>query len=116
MTFPLEKLATLLGKEHVPTTPEDLIPYSFDGTATFRQLPLAVAFPRTTDQVSACVKLARETNTPIIARGSGTGLSGGTVPTPGALTAAFLPAFREVSATLKSMNRIVLRFRRTDGG
>jgi len=81
----LASLATLLGKENLLTSPEDLIPYSFDGTATFRQLPLAVAFPRTTEEVSACVKLACETKTPIITRGSGTGLSGGTVPTPGAI-------------------------------
>jgi glycolate oxidase len=81
----LTQLTDLLGKENVLTEQEDLIPYSFDGTATFRQLPLAVAFPRTTEQVSACVKLACETNTPIITRGSGTGLSGGTVPTPGAI-------------------------------
>ncbi len=81
----LQKLTTLLGAENLLTAKEDLIPYSFDGTATFRQLPLAVAFPKTTEQVSACVKLAQETATPIITRGSGTGLSGGTVPTPGAV-------------------------------
>lgn len=81
----LASLITLLGKENVLTTPEDLIPYSFDGTATFRQLPLAVAFPRTTGQISACVKLAHETNTPVITRGSGTGLSGGSVPSEGAI-------------------------------
>lgn len=81
----LTQLTDLLGKENVLTEQEDLIPYSFDGTATFRQLPLAVVFPRTTEEVSACVKLACETNTPIITRGSGSGLSGGTVPTPGAI-------------------------------
>lgn len=81
----LEKLTTLLGKENLLTEKEDLIPYSFDGTATFHQLPLAVAFPRTTEQISACVKLAHETNTPVITRGSGTGLSGGSVPSEGAI-------------------------------
>jgi glycolate oxidase len=81
----LEKLTTLLGKENLLTEKEDLIPYSFDGTATFHQLPLAVAFPRTTEQISACVKLAYETNTPVITRGSGTGLSGGSVPSEGAI-------------------------------
>ena len=81
----LEKLTTLLGKENLLTEKEDLIPYSFDGTATFHQLPLAVAFPRTTEQISTCVKLAHETNTPVITRGSGTGLSGGSVPSEGAI-------------------------------
>ena len=81
----LEKLTTILGKENLLTEKEDLIPYSFDGTATFHQLPLAVAFPRTTEQISTCVKLAHETNTPVITRGSGTGLSGGSVPSEGAI-------------------------------
>lgn len=81
----LASLITLLGKENLLTEKEDLIPYSFDGTATFHQLPLAVAFPRTTEQISACVKLAHETNTPVITRGSGTGLSGGSVPSEGAI-------------------------------
>lgn len=81
----IEALTELLGKENVLTNPEDLIPYSFDGTATFRKLPRAVVFPRTTSQVSACVKIASESGTAIVTRGSGTGLSGGTVPSEGAI-------------------------------
>lgn len=81
----IDRLKEILGEGDVLTEPEDLVPYSFDGTATFRQLPKAVAFPRTTEEVARCVKICRETETPVITRGSGTGLSGGTVPTDGAV-------------------------------
>lgn len=78
-------LKTLIPPADILTEVEDLLPYSFDGTATFHQLPLAVVFPRTTAQVSEIVKLAASTQTPIVTRGSGTGLSGGSVPSPGSL-------------------------------
>ena len=65
--------------------PEDLIPYSFDGTAALQQMPLAVVFARTTSQVAQILLLAGRTKTPVVTRGSGTGLSGGSLPSPGAL-------------------------------
>jgi glycolate oxidase len=76
------ELKRLLGPEHVLTAPEDLIPYSFDGTAALRQAPGAVAFARTTDEVAGVLRLANETRTPVVTRGSGTGLSGGSLPSP----------------------------------
>ncbi len=76
------ELKRLLGPEHVLTAPEDLIPYSFDGTAALRQAPGAVAFARTTEEVAGVLRLANETRTPVVARGSGTGLSGGSLPSP----------------------------------
>jgi glycolate oxidase len=81
----IEALGALVGPDSVLTRPEDLIPYSFDGTAALKQRPSAVVFPRTTSQVAECVKLAAASRTPIVTRGSGTGLSGGSVPTPGSL-------------------------------
>ncbi len=67
------------------TSAEDLVPYSFDGTAALKQRPLAVVLPNSTEQVAACVKLAAQTGTPIVTRGSGTGLSGGSVPVADAI-------------------------------
>jgi glycolate dehydrogenase FAD-linked subunit len=78
-------LASVVGEDGVLTRAEDLVPYSFDGTAALRQRPDAVVFPRTTAQVAGCVALAAKSGTPIVTRGSGTGLSGGSVPTPGAI-------------------------------
>ena len=59
------------------------MPYSFDGTAALNERPSAVVFPQTTEQVVRCVQLAGTHGTPIVTRGSGTGLSGGSVPSPG---------------------------------
>lgn len=85
MAVPIAQLTDLLGKNRVLTMREDLIPYSFDGTATLKTLPAAVVFPETAEEVAACVRLARASRTPVVTRGSGTGLSGGSVPVPGAL-------------------------------
>jgi glycolate oxidase len=82
---PIARFRELLGADHVLTAKEDLIPYSFDGTAAVQQMPAAVIFPRTTEQVAAVLRLAHETRTSIVTRGSGTGLSGGSVPVPGAV-------------------------------
>jgi glycolate oxidase len=78
-------LAEVVGPQSVLVQAEDLIPYSFDGTAALRQRPGAVVFPRTTSQVASCVRLAAAAGIPIVTRGSGTGLSGGSVPAPGSL-------------------------------
>ena len=78
-------LAAIVGADSVLVEPEDLVPYSFDGTAALRQRPDAVVFPRTAAQVSECVRLALSAGIPIVTRGSGTGLSGGSIPTPGSL-------------------------------
>jgi glycolate oxidase len=76
----LADLRAVVGNEHLLTEIEDTLPYGFDGTAALRQRPLAVVFPGTTEEVSACVKVCARHNLPVHARGSGTGLSGGSVP------------------------------------
>lgn len=76
----LTQLRSIVGAEHVLTQPEDLIPYGFDGTAALKEQAAAVVFPVDTAQVSACVKLAHQQGLTIVTRGSGTGLSGGSVP------------------------------------
>lgn len=81
----LGALAAIVGRDGVLVEPEDLIPYSFDGTAALTERPEAVVFPRTTAQVAECVRLAAGARVPIVTRGSGTGLSGGSVPAPGSL-------------------------------
>jgi glycolate oxidase len=78
-------LSGIVGAASVLTKPEDVIPYGFDGTAALRQVPAAVVFPKTTDDVSRCVKFAVAQSLPIVTRGSGTGLSGGAVPSAGSV-------------------------------
>ena len=76
----LEALVAIVGESNVLTQREDLIPYSFDGTAALKQLPGCVAFARSTEDIAAVLKLANQTNTAVVTRGSGTGLSGGSLP------------------------------------
>src|SRR6266508_2677110 len=78
----LPDLKRIVGTENVLTTPEDLIPYSCDGTAGMQQMPGCVVFAKTTEQVAGVLKRANETNTAVVTRGSGTGLSGGSLPSP----------------------------------
>ena len=81
----LAGLRTLVGPENVLTTYEDLIPYSFDGTAVLQQMPGCVVFPKATAQVAAVLKLANRAKAAVVTRGSGTGLSGGSLPSPDCL-------------------------------
>ena len=78
----ISELRRLLGADNVLTEKEDLIPYSFDGTAALQQMPGCVVFAKTTEQVVGVLKLANQTKTAIVTRGSGTGLSGGSLPSP----------------------------------
>lgn len=80
-THPItETLTGLLDTEKVLTRKEDILPYSFDGTAGLKRLPLAVVFPGNTEEVAAVMKAAAKENVPVVSRGSGTGLSGGSIP------------------------------------
>jgi glycolate oxidase len=78
----LSQLRALVGSDQVFTAKEDLIPYAFDGTAAMSQMPGCVAFVTTTEQIVGVLKLANATKTPVVTRGSGTGLSGGSLPSP----------------------------------
>ena len=61
---------------------EDTRPYECDGLSLFRQLPMVVCLPETEEQVASVVRACRSLNVPIVARGAGTGLSGGAQPHP----------------------------------
>jgi len=76
----LRSLGEVVGDAAVLAEPEDVIPFGFDGTATLRQRPGGVVFPHTTGEVVRCVRVASEHRVPIVTRGSGTGLSGGSIP------------------------------------
>ena len=81
----IEPLTTILGRERVLTSPEDLAVYGFDGTAALRADATCVVLPQTTDEVAAIVRYAAGAKIPIVSRGSGTGLSGGSIPVPGGI-------------------------------
>ncbi len=73
-------LRTLLPAASVLTEPEDLRPFECDGLSVYRRLPLVVVLPETVAQVQAIMRLCSEMNIAVVARGAGTGLSGGALP------------------------------------
>ena len=59
---------------------EALKPFECDGLAAYRTVPLAVVLPDTVEQVRAVLRVAAALGVPVVARGAGTGLSGGAMP------------------------------------
>ncbi len=59
---------------------EDTVPYECDGLTAYRETPMVVALPETEDQVAAVLRTCHRLNVPVVARGAGTGLSGGALP------------------------------------
>src|SRR5690349_6693474 len=59
---------------------EDVKPYECDGLSAYRQVPMVVALPETEEQVCRILKTCHEMRVPVVARGAGTGLSGGALP------------------------------------
>jgi glycolate oxidase len=75
-------MAAKLGGERVRTAPEILTCYAFDAT-NVRALPLAVAFPHSSEEVRSVVSLCYQAGLHVVPRGAGTGFVGGTVPVEG---------------------------------
>ena len=69
-----------LPRESVLFEDEDLRPYESDGLSAFRRIPLVVVLPDTIEQVQRVLAICRERQVPVVARGAGTGLSGGAMP------------------------------------
>ena len=76
----LRQLNDILPPEAILTAKEDLHPYECDGMTAYRRLPLAVVLPTTTEQVQLIMKTCSRLKIPVVARGAGTGLSGGALP------------------------------------
>ena len=81
----IKQLETIVGKESVLTAKEDLATYAYDGTTTWSHAPDVVVLPTTADQISSIMKLANEHRIPVTPRGSGTNISGGSIPIQGGI-------------------------------
>ena len=99
----VEALRAVVGEAHVLLEREDVIPYGFDGTAALKARPGAVVFPHSTEEVAGCVRLARERGVPVVTRGSGTGLSGGSVPIEGCVVLCVAQMDRIVEVDEKNL-------------
>ena len=87
MTSRVERQAEVVAalKPHLPPhallwNVEDTAPYECDGLTAYRARPIAVALPETEASIAAVLKICHSLNVPVVARGAGTGLSGGALP------------------------------------
>ena len=76
----VQALGRVLPADCILYTPEDTVPYECDGLTAYRERPLVVALPETEAQVQAVLQTCHRLQVPVVARGAGTGLSGGAMP------------------------------------
>ena len=76
----LKNLSVILPRHAILYLPEDLHVYECDGLSAYRQTPLLVVLPESTLQVQQVMKICKHLAIPVVARGAGTGLSGGALP------------------------------------
>ena len=88
MSAVLQRLAAIMPPGRFLERPEHLAAYESDGLTAFRARPLAVAIPETAEEVIALVRFCRAERLPFVARGSGTSLSGGSLPVAGGIVIA----------------------------
>ena len=100
-----QELQAIVGENYVVHTPEDLIVFEYDGSVD-KAFPLAVVLPDSAQQISEIVKVGRRHGTPIIARGAGTGLSGGAIAHQGGIVIALTRMTRILEVDVE--NRIAV--------
>jgi glycolate oxidase len=76
----IKELRNILPAQYILSDDEELRPYECDGLSAYRQLPWLVVLPETIEQVQAIMRACHKQQIPVIARGAGTGLSGGALP------------------------------------
>lgn len=76
----IQAFRQLLPFEAVLSETEELRPFECDGLSVYRRLPMLVVLPDTVEQVQSIMRICHEAKVPVVARGAGTGLSGGALP------------------------------------
>src|SRR2546423_5492370 len=89
-----DELRTICGDDHVVTHADQLRTYESDGLLQYRALPRAVVLPDTAEQVQRVERLCHEREVPWVARGAGSGLSGGALPVEGGVPIVLAPMRR----------------------
>ncbi len=100
------KLAALVGPRGYLDRAEDLLLYEYDASVD-KSRPDLVVFPRSTEDVVGIVNIAREYRIPLVARGAGTGLSGGSIPLEGGIIVAFARMNRILEIDLENERAVV---------
>ncbi len=101
------QMEAIVGKSAVLSDPEELLVYESDGLTLFRALADFVVFPTDTRQVAELVKLASREKIPFVARGAGTGLSGGCLPTEGGLVISLVRMNRVLEVDYENQIAVV---------
>jgi glycolate oxidase len=102
----IQKLRKIAGDDAVLHQPQDLMLYEYDGSVE-KSTPDCVVLPRTTEQVAAIVKLAKEFELPLVGRGAGTGLSGGAIARSGGIMIGFARMNRILEIDLENERAVV---------
>jgi glycolate oxidase len=100
-------LQRALGPEHVITEPEQLRVYECDGLTGHRAVPELVVLPGSTEEVQAVVRACHEARVPFVARGAGTGLSGGATPMAGGVVVSLARMNRILDVDIASQRVVV---------
>lgn len=103
----LKQLRAILGPDGLVSSSEELRTYECDGLTNFRVIPDAVALPDSTEQVQAVVGLCHRERIPFVARGSGTGLSGGALPVAGGIVISLARMRRILEVDLDNARVVV---------
>src|SRR5256886_9909009 len=101
------ELETIVGAGGVLSDPEELLVYESDGLTLFRALADFVVFPTSAEHVSAIVKLANREGLPFVARGAGTGLSGGCLPAEGGIVISLMRMNRVLEVDYENQIAVV---------
>ncbi|HVQ73907.1 MAG TPA: FAD-linked oxidase C-terminal domain-containing protein [Candidatus Binatia bacterium] len=101
------ELERLLGAGGVLSDPDELLVYESDGLTLFRALADFVVFPTTADEVSAIVRIANREELPFVARGAGTGLSGGCLPAEGGIVISLMRMNRVLEVDYENQIAVV---------
>jgi len=102
----IEELSKIVGKENVLYSETDLLLYGYDASL-FKAKPDCIVLPGSTEEVSQIVKFARRESVPVVARGSGTNLSGGTIPAKGGIVLHFSRMNRILEIDIKNQRAVV---------
>lgn len=103
----LGELRAIVGDDGLISAPEDLRTYECDGLTNFRVMPWAVVLPRSTEAVQAVVRICHRERIPFVARGSGTGLSGGALPVAGGIVISLARMNRILEVDLPNARMVV---------
>ncbi|MFC0272742.1 FAD-linked oxidase C-terminal domain-containing protein [Metabacillus herbersteinensis] len=104
----IQSLASLVeGSYSILYQKEDLLAYDCDGFTLHKHLPKAVVFPKNTQEVANLVKYCAENQLPFLARGAGTGLSGGAIPLNGEVIISLVKMKSLLSVDLENRRAVV---------